>query len=241
MGICVNLVTPAEIGDYLQHRQDVLLKYPSAELLPEETLVGHFVGGNLAVSPSAGDSEHLRGIASQMDEFSLRPMLSNLQDKIYLQQLNGTPSADRTQFYKILAEFLLLNRAELREAKKRIGLCVKACDADTATRPSRMASPRTGCGFVFIPLQRRDHESRWQMLHAMTSLAKYDMRLSRMLGVSFVKDGSHYLVDWCLAEGPWQCDPEAERLLTEDSPLRPVKEVIRDRYPPMNRATRGRH
>ena len=71
-----------------------------------------------------------------------------------------TTDAHVTEYYAILKELAKLKRSELREYKARFRLCMEKCRSGDFTLPYRMASPRTNCGFVFIPLTEEVIESQ---------------------------------------------------------------------------------
>ena len=142
----------------------------------------------------------------------------------YAEQIaDVTGPYEENDYYSILIAFAKLRRSELREAEIRFKKCMEACDKDEFRTPYRFASPMTDCGFVFIPMQRKYIDTRIDGLHNFTSLAKYDFRVTKQVGVSFMKDNGICMVHWCFMEYPWTHDEQMEKLLRENNPFRPVK------------------
>ena len=141
-----------------------------------------------------------------------------------------TDGAD-TDYYQIVTEIAKLKRNELREFKKRFQLSMEKCRSGEFVQPYRFASPRTNCGFLFIPLDETLIEARQQGLKNLTYLCKYDLRLPKCIGVTFAPDGDQwYSVEWCHIESPWKFDAQLEEILAKDSPFREVNTRELDRY-----------
>jgi hypothetical protein len=228
LGVCQSLVTLAEIAEYLQYRERVLTQWgQSAANLSEPVLVGHFIGGDVDACPVEADMRFLHLAHAGAAEFDLLSVLRDFESKIYHRSDNDSGARD---YYKIVAELLVLNRVGLRNVKQRMELCASACREDKLIKPYRAVIPETGCAFVFIPLTARDMPNRWKLLHNFTLAAKYDLRAARMIGISFLKDGENLIVDWSLAEFPWEPNAEMDKLLKEADVFRPMKAVVQERY-----------
>ena len=84
--------------------------------------------------------------------------------------------------------------------------------------------PDLRCGFVFIPLTQKAFAYRLTALENLTDAAKYDLKLDKQVGISFVKEGEDFLIDWCFIEHPWQYDSVMEKKLSESYPFSKAEE-----------------
>jgi hypothetical protein len=87
-----------------------------------------------------------------------------------------------TDYYPVVRELSLLTRDELRQFKQRFQLSLDKARADEFARPYRMAVPRTGCGFVVIPITKELLPCRQIGLINLTLAHKYDQRLAKSVG-----------------------------------------------------------
>ena len=94
-----------------------------------------------------------------------------------------------------------------------------------------MATPRTDCGFVFIPLTEQLAAVRETALKNLTLACKYDLKVSKCVGATFSPDeGGWFSVEWWHSEHPWKYDEEIERALKRDYPFREVSATEFPRY-----------
>ena len=136
-----------------------------------------------------------------------------------------------TDYYDIVKEIAKLKRNELREFKKRFRLSMEKSRGNEFVQPYRMASPRTGCGFVFVPMVEEFIPHRREGLQNMTLACKYDLKLEKCLGVSFAPEpDGWYSVEWCYTEFPWEYDKELEDRLKDNNPFREVSTREIGRY-----------
>ena len=81
----------------------------------------------------------------------------------------------------------------MAEFKKRFAFSMEKALADEASLPNRFTTSK-GCGFVFIPLQRERLVDRENLLMSFTALNKYDQKLNKCVGLTFIAEGKG---DWC--------------------------------------------
>ena len=67
-------------------------------------------------------------------------------------------------------------------------------------------------------------------LRNLTLGAKYERRLDRQIGVSFAKEGSDHLIDWCMIDSPWRYDSVMEEWVNRSNPFLPLRFEVRERY-----------
>jgi hypothetical protein len=131
---------------------------------------------------------------------------------------------NETEYYPIVREIALLKRGELREFKSRFQFSLDKARAGTFARPLRMAIPRTDCGFVFIPLAKETIPLRKKGLQNFTLAHKYEMKLSKCIGVSIADDlEGRFGAEWIYMEFPWEHDPAIEAALKENNPFHPIR------------------
>lgn len=94
---------------------------------------------------------------------------------------------------------------------------------------TRVAAPKTDCGFVFVPVPRGIADPL-AALASFTAAAKYDLRVRKQIGVSLARDGRDFIINWCLMESPWEYDAEMEEQLRRSNPFLSVKGKYSPRY-----------
>jgi len=134
---------------------------------------------------------------------------------------------EQTEYYPIIAEIAKLNRIELIEFKKRFVRTIEKCKEKDITIPFRMYLPRTDCGFVFAPLNKRASNHWKTALNNFTVAQKYDQKAYRCVGLVMFEteiDGETVLdMYWSFMEQNWEYNAEIEKLLLENFPFREVK------------------
>ncbi|HSY48821.1 MAG TPA: hypothetical protein VLC46_08425 [Thermoanaerobaculia bacterium] len=224
-GIVTTLLTPAELMDYLDYRAALITRWPKeVEEVPEPVLVGHYLRGNLDEIPDSKHLEYLKRLTHETQKWDMSGIISVFADRI-------TSGGEMTNYYPIISAIAELKRHELAEFKLRFTLAIEKAKANEFVLPYRMAIPRTGCGFIFIPLTLKFIPQRGDALRYITTAHKYDQKLPRCVGVSVAPDADGwYFVEWCYLEYPWKNDPELDRLLTANKPFREVRVAKADRY-----------
>ena len=225
LGIVRTLLTPAEVAEYLSFREELIDHWENEILaVPESALVGQYLHGNIDVPPSLKHLEHLRRLEHRAEEWDMSGVIAKFPDRV---TTNNAP----TDYYPIVRELASLKRNELREFKRRFELSIEKARSDVFVLPYRIAIPRTGCGFVFIPLTKDVLQHRRAGLVNFTLAHKYDQRLSKCVGVSIADDTQGWFTaEWFYVEFPWQVDAEMEHLLRTNHPFRDVKESELPRY-----------
>lgn len=225
LGIVRTLLTPAEVADYLIFREELITRWPD-QVLPasEASLVGQYLSGDLDARPSTEYLEYLSRLEHHADEWDMSGIISKFPDRM-------TTGNSNAEYYPIVRELALLKRDELRQFKLRFQKSIKKARKNEFTKPYRMAVPRTGCGFVFIPVTKNLLPRRQVALTNLTLAHKYDLRLGKCVGVSIADDiKPWFTAEWCYVEFPWEQDSEMERLLKENNPFRDVKEHVASAY-----------
>lgn len=220
LGIVQTLLTPAEIMDYLLHRESLIHRWgQSVNQVPEQSLVGHYLfGKDIEEEPSENDVIYLAALNTQTNEWDISGIMRLYADRIIRVE-------EDTRYYPILEALALLKRSELKLFKERF---IKAKDdafENVDVRPYRFAVPRLNLGFIFIPLPQEEMRERDKFLQILTDLNKYDLRLERCLGMVFLKeDEQSFFVDWHYIDYPWEEDEQAAAVIEDANPFREVFE-----------------
>lgn len=145
-GVVKTLITPAELCEYLGFRQEVLERAGSDfSEITEQSLLGLFLTGDFESNPHNDFYKYLSKLDHKIQEWDLSVIIKKFTDRMITEN-------HYSDYYKIISEVAQLKRNELREFKKRFKLSMKNCGVKELVEPYCKASLRTGCGFVFIPL-----------------------------------------------------------------------------------------
>lgn len=225
LGILRTLLTPAEVSDYLAFREELITNWEEDILnLPEQALVGQYLSGISDEKPQLKFVEYLRRLEHRVQEWDMTGVINVFPERV-------TTNNVSTDYYYIVKEIAKLMRHELREFKMRCQLSMEKAKANEFVLPYRIAIPRTGCGFVFIPVTQDFIEHRLQGLQNFTHAHKYDQRLSKCIGISFAhEEDGWYSVEWFYIEFAWQDDPEMENMLKQNNPFGKVKVAELSQY-----------
>ena len=224
-GLLRTLLTPAEVAEYLNFRRKIVTDWEKdvAEL-PEQALVGQFLSGLMEEAPNFRFVRYLNELEHHADEWDM----SGIIDKFHHRLLGDSGGTD---YYRILAEIAKLKRTELKEFKLRYRLSMEKARENVSVYPYRMFSPRTNCGFVFIPVCDKFRAKRRQELEALTELCKYDLKMDKCIGVTIgAEEDGWYSIEWAYVEYPWECDLSIEKVMADVSPFRPVSKKDLGRY-----------
>jgi len=227
--ILETLITPAEVHEYLSFREEVIRRWPTAvSEVCEHALLGQFLHNRADIQPTreyVGLLDAMRQKAGDSHEWDISRIIHLFAER------RTTPQTAEIDYYRILKEIAKLNRSDMALFKERFRLSMEMANADRVVLPYRfMAS--TGCGFLFLPLQRSRMAHRIDDLMAFTHLNKYDLKLERCVGLTFVSEGNGTWCDvqWCRIEHPWKEKPEYEEILKANYPFRPMKQAVVERY-----------
>jgi hypothetical protein len=226
-GICQFLVTPIEVMEYFQFREEMLRKQQShRSFVPEAALLGQFMAGDVGDNPHVKFTSALSALLDDTHEWELTFITGNLGNQIAYREGDDTI----TSHYKILAQLALLSRSELKEFKTRLRLTLEAVRENRFELPYRLAVPRNDCGFLLFPVPSELHEKARIALHNFSIASKYDLRVTRHIGLSAKRSGEYIDLEWMFVEEPWTEDPELDEMLSRDYPFRRTRERMMPRY-----------
>ncbi len=118
--ICSFLITPAEIKEYLDFREDLFLfNKELSNALPEQYFLGHFLETLDADHFNLDYIDNLKNHQTDVNEFDISKIIEDFNKNIKL--INY-----QTEYYPIIAEIAKMNRSELSEFKKRLLLSLVA-------------------------------------------------------------------------------------------------------------------
>jgi hypothetical protein len=219
------LVTPAEVFEYLTFRESLSENWGEAlSTVSEKALVGQYIR-NLP------DEEPNSTFESYADEVNQQSQVWDIGRLIHLFRDRHTTPIKKKQSYMVLQELAKLHRTDMSEFKKRFAFSMSKALSDEACLPNRLTAS-TGCGFVFVPLEGKRLPRRKQLLMTFTHLNKYDQKLEKCIGLSFIAEGkgSWCDVQWFPLFHPWQENAELQKALDTLKPFRPVKTHRIERY-----------
>lgn len=224
--ICEHFVTPAEMVDYFSFRRDLLINWDAAVTAVSE---GAFIGQYLSEDySSAPDQKFERAARSRGGptacEFSF--VIDSLASRIAAQH---SDQAD-TDCYEILAEIALLGRYELKALKQQLRLALEAVRANRFELPFRIASGRTGCGFLIVPVTREFHDRAFDALKSLSIASKHELDLPRQVGIGMWRNSEFVDIEWIFQEGGNPPNPELDERLAFSYPFRIATE---QRLPPI--------
>jgi len=224
--ICDHFVTPAELVDYFNFRRDMLLGWdPPTTAVSEMALIGQYLLEDFESPPDQRLERAARARRSPAAcEFSF--VLDSLAAKIASQE---EEFAD-TDCYHILSELAQLGRFELRALSEQLRLALESVRADRFELPYRMASSKTACGFVILPLTREFHDRGYDALAGLASASKHELDLPRQVGIGMWKDSEFVDIEWLFLSGSNSADPAIDEQLAQSYPFRRASER---RVPPV--------
>jgi hypothetical protein len=224
--ICDHFATPAELVDYFEFRRDLLLDWDSASAaVSEAALIGQFLMEDYSSAPDPRFERATRSHGGAVAcEFSF--LLETLAERIASQD---SEYAD-TDCYEILHELGWLSRYDLRALKHQLRYALDAVHSNRFELPYRIASTRTGCGIIIVPVTREFQERSHDALLSLTIASKHELDLERQVGIGMWQDTEIVDVEWTFLEGDNEPDPELDERLARSYPFRGSSE---QRLPPV--------
>jgi hypothetical protein len=221
-----HFVTPAELVDYFGFRRDVLVNWdPAVTAVSEEALIGQYLLEDYSSPPDPRFERASRSRGGPTAyEFSF--LMDSLASRIAAQH---SEYADG-DCYEILTELALLGRYELRALKQQIRLALEAVRANRFEFPFRIASGRTGCGFLIVPVTREFHDRAIDALESLSLASKHELDLPRQVGIGMWRNSEFVDIEWTFLEGNNPPNPELDERLAQSYPFRRASE---QRLPPI--------
>ncbi len=218
--IARQFATPAELLDYFSFRQDILTTWDApATGVSEAALIGQYLLEDYSSQP---DERFAKAVRSRGDprvcEFSF--VLDSLANTIAAQE---SDYAD-TDFYEILSELGRLERHEIRAIKRQVQLALEAVRAERQELPYRLASARTGCGFLILAVNGEFHDRAMEALTSLARASKHELDLDRQVGIGMWRGANFVEIEWVYLIGKNMPDPELEQRLARNYPFRRTTE-----------------
>jgi hypothetical protein len=218
--ICKYLITPAEVEEYLNFREELFLfDKERSNALPEQYFLGHFLETLNADHFDASYITNLKNHKPDIQQFDISNIIENFNKNI---KLTNHP----TEYYPIIEEIAKLNRSELIEFKKRISLSIENSEKEEITIPYRIYLPSTDCGFVFIPLHSSISQHWKTALYNFTMAHKYESKAKKCIGVVIFRDKNeleYFEFFWQFVEAEWVFDEVIEKTIKDNYPFRKTK------------------
>jgi hypothetical protein len=187
--------------------------------------VGQYIRNLPDENPNVSFEAYVDAVSQKGEDWDIARLIHLFPER------RTTPMKRRKQDYTILRELAKLYRTDMAEFKKRFAFNMGKALADEACSANRFTAS-TGCGFVFVPVRRIDLPHRKALLVGFTELNKYDQRLDKCIGLSFIAEGKG---DWCDVQWlplffPWKQEAGLQERLDTIKPFRPVKTRTIERY-----------
>lgn len=233
--ICNHFVTPAELADYFAFRRDMLIGWdPPSTAVSESAFIGQYLLEDFSSPPSASLERAARrrqGPTSCEFSFvldSLATELASVEEHSAESDDDGLVGAD--DFYEILSEIGVLSRYDLRALKEEFRLALEAVRANRFEQPFRMASARTGCGFLLLPVIREFQDRLHEALESLAIASKHELDLKKQVAIGLWQSGEFVEMEWLFLEGENPPQPELDARLLHNYPFRRASER---RLPPI--------
>lgn len=223
--ICRYLITPAEINEYLDFRERLYqFSKEASNIYPEQYFLGHFLETPYADHFNPSYLSNLSLKVQNTENFNISYLIEDFSKKILL-------SNNSLDYYPIIQEISKLNRFEISNFKKLFSISLDQSETAEIILPYRMYSPRTDCGFVFIPLHSLK-STHWETaLYNFTMAHKYECKATKCIGVVIFKhkdDVSKIELYWQFVNSKWEFDQELENILKDNFPFRKSAIKIKD-------------
>jgi hypothetical protein len=221
-----HFVTPAELLEYFEFRRDVLVNWdPPVTAVSEAALIGQYLLEDYSSPPDERFERAARARGGPTAcEFSF--VLDSLATTIASQ---NDDYAD-TDCYEILSELARLERHELRALKQQVRLSLEAVRGNRFEQPYRIASARTGCGFLVLPVTREFRDRALEALSSLCRASKYELDLDRHVGIGMWKNSEFVDIEWIFLSGNNLPNPDLDQRLARSYPFRRSSE---QRLPPI--------
>ncbi|WP_304066941.1 hypothetical protein [Pedobacter glucosidilyticus] len=227
--VCKYLITPSEVKEYLDFREDFYEAQSKVlDLFPEQYVLAHFLETLEVDHIEPRYIENLKIIDKELPDFDMAGIIKNFTTQLTL--TNG-----ETEYYAIIKEIAKLQRTDLIEFKKRFIKATEVCKKDNLVTPYRIYVPRTDCGFIFIPLPK-SKSANWRTAITNYTLAhKYDQKALKCVGIVvidlIIEAETYFNCYWMYVESPWNYEEEIEKKLAENFPFRKMNmKKIDNRY-----------
>ncbi len=218
VGILETLITPMEIEEYFRFREEIISKWTlEINKLPEQALVGYYLSGETQNPITIEYMKYLNNLVMNPDEFDFSGIIEKLPFRV-----ESTENPE--DYYKIIKEIAKLKRSGLKVFKEKFEWGLKRAKDNDVFQPSRMADPKTNCGFIFIPLPNEAVDKWKNAITNFTMANKYDLKLFKCIGITFAIDPNNksiYQIHWSLIEHEWVFNSELENKIKKL--LRPVQ------------------
>ncbi len=221
-----HFVTPAELNDYFGFRRDILINWdPVATAVSEAAVIGQYLLEDYSSPPDERfeSASRPRGGPTAC-EFSF--VLDSLATTIASQEGDY---AD-TDCYNVLTELARLARYDLRALKQQVRLALEAVRCNRFELPYRIASARTGTGFLVLPVTKEFRDRASGALRSLSLASKYELDLERQIGIGMWRDSEFVDIEWMFLNGRNPPDPDLEERLARNYPFRRASE---QRLPPI--------
>lgn len=224
--ICETLITPYEIQEYLNFREQLINRNgENLNSLNEQYILKHYFIDHTDTKINLDYIQREVNIIINLDEFDISSIIQDFNKKVQL-------TSGKNDYYYVIKELAKLHRSDLKHFKERLSLAIEKSKRQEFDIPYRMTSSESNCGFVFIPLEFEKKEYAKNALTNFTHIHMYDQKLDKGIGmISYFNPIDKYFdIYWIFINQKWIEDKEYEQIIYKDFPLRRVKAKMDYRY-----------
>lgn len=224
--ICESLITPYEIQEYLNFREQLIIRNgENLNSLKEQYILKHYFIDHTSTNINLDYNQKEINLIFNIDEFDISSIIQDFNKKVLL-------SSGKNDYYYIIKELAKLHRSDLKHFKEKLTLAINKSRQQEFDIPYRMTSSESKCGFVFIPLEFEKKENAINALSNFTNIHMYDQRLDKGIGmISYFNPFEKYFdIYWMYIDQKWIEDKDYEEIIYKNFPLRKVKAEMDYRY-----------
>ena len=218
--IFTTLLTPQEFIEYLEFREGLYRNHGQLiNRVLERALLGQFILGNFEDKPN--ETYMLAYFTLNREEIDIIDLIRSLSEH----HVDSDSYSSITDFYAVLQEFALMNRAHFRRLSKLHKNCFEHMQK-TENSPlwNRIHFGDLDLGVLFVVTNKESIDERRKFLEGLFLLAKYSMKVSKQIGVMYKKEsGGNILIEWMYLDHEWVMDEQIDELLSNNNPFGELK------------------
>lgn len=213
--VCKYLITPTELDEYLKFRERIFLKHKAViSNLPEQYVLGHFLNTDDECVLDPKYIEALNNVNQNTVSWDMSGIINS-----FTKDLRMPDGSKPDDYYAIIKQIAKLKRFEVKGFKERFIRMIDEASKSKLMMPYRYTIPRTGCGFVFIPLTKERTKQWKNALVNFTAIYQYKRKLKKCLGVCASKEGDYFDINWTYIEKEWEFNEAFEEAVKRDAQM----------------------
>ena len=206
--LCDKLITPSELSDYLNFRAKFIEYYiQNIDLYSEYYILSHFINNENIKEINFDYLSNLDNINNDKSDYDFKDYLH-----IFYERLVLIEKENNNEYHKIITEIAKLKRYELSEFLLRFKKSINHCKNDEQILPYQFVNENHNCGFVFLPIQKKDIPKWKIMARNAGEIFKYRHKLNKCISIVFYKEVNSFMIIWMFNENKWIFDEVLETI-----------------------------